>query len=107
MSFEKLKPIDGSSGGCLNCGQQHQIIPMQSIIAVGFGYAGVTKNGEDIYEEPDDEEKMWSVQDAENLAKQDADNDWRIHLIAPLSERHYQRQGDNEWVLYAKGMGFA
>ena len=35
------------------------------------------------------------------------DNDWRIHLIAPLSERHYQRQGNNHWVLYEKGQGFA
>ena len=37
----------------------------------------------------------------------DEDNDWRIHLVAPLSERHYQRQDKNKWVLYEKGQGFA
>ena len=105
-----MKPIKGGIGGCLNCGYQHAVLPTTVVIAVGFGYAAVTKNGEELYVEPDDENdsvKYWTVQDAENLAIQDPDNDWRIHLVAPLSERHYQRQGDNLWVLYEKGIGFA
>lgn len=114
MSFEKMKPIKGGHGGCMSCGYQYDILPMGSIIAVGLGFAGVTKNDEQIYIEPNEydeedegEKQYWTVQDAENVAKQDPDNDWRIHLVAPLSERHYQRQGDNNWVLYEKGMGFA
>ena len=105
MSYEIMKPIAGGNGGCLNCGYQHRTLPMDSLIAVGFGYAGVTKNGKEIYNENGDE--LWTVQDAENEALKDEDNDYRIHLVAPLSERHYQRQGKNNWVLYEKGMGFA
>lgn len=41
------------------------------------------------------------------MAKRDPDRDWRIHLVAPLSERHYQRQGEGRWILYEKGEGFA
>jgi hypothetical protein len=79
---------------------------MESRIAVGFGYAAVTKNGNEIYCE-NDNEYIWTAQDAENEAIKDEDNDWRIHLFAPLSERHYQRQGKNQWILYEKGQGFA
>lgn len=109
MSFEKMEPIEGGNGGCLNCGYQYSILPMDALIAVGFGYAAVTKNGEEIYNENSlsNDECLWTTQDAENEAIKDSDNDWRIHLIAPLSERHYQRQGNNNWVLYEKGVGFA
>lgn len=109
MSYEKLKPIKGGYGGCLQCGYQYDVAPMDMVIAVGFGYAAVTKNEKEVYSEMgcNDKNELWTVQDAENLAKQDPDNDWRIHLIAPLSERHYQRQGENLWVLYEKGKGFA
>lgn len=107
MSFEKMKPIQGGYGGCMNCGYQYDILPMDSLIAVGFGYASVTKNGKEVYCENDNEDNLWKAQDAENEAVKDEDNDWRIHLIAPLSERHYQRQDKNNWVLYEKGQGFA
>ena len=109
MKWKKLKPIEGGHGGCLNCGYQYDVLPLGKLIAVGFGYATVTKNGEEVYNERahEDTGEYWTAQDAENLAAQDPDNDWRIHLVAPLSERHYQRQGEGHWVLYEKGMGFA
>ena len=101
-----MKPIEGGHGGCGNCGYQYNILPMDSLIAVGFGYAAVTKNEEEIYQETE-ESNIWNVMNAEIEARKEPDNDWRIHLIAPLSERHYQRQGKNQWVLYEKGQGFA
>lgn len=109
MSYEIMKPIRGGYGGCLNCGYQYSTLPMNSLIAVGFGYASVTKNGEEIYNENNlnSGDKLWTTQNAENEALKDEDNDYRIHLVAPLSERHYQRQGKNNWVLYEKGTGFA
>jgi formate hydrogenlyase subunit 6/NADH:ubiquinone oxidoreductase subunit I len=110
MPYEKMTPIKGDYGSCLCCGYQHEILPMDAIIAVGLGVAQVTKNGEVVYDEPyepKDDSEYWTAQDAENLARQDPDNDWRIHLVGPLSERHYQRQGDSHWVLYEKGEGFA
>jgi hypothetical protein len=114
MTWEKLKPIEGGFGGCLNCGYQHDILPMEAVIAVGFGSASLTKGDETVYDEQDvpqdtdfGDEAFMSVAKAEALAAADPDHDWRIHLVAPLSERHYQRQGDKHWVLYEKGQGFA
>ena len=106
MSFIKLEPIKGGHGGCLCCGYQHEVLPMDKLIAVGFGIATVTKDEEVIYDENSGCE-LWTALEAEDFAKEEPDHDWRIHLVAPLSERHYQRQGDNQWVLYEKGQGFA
>jgi hypothetical protein len=109
-SYEKLAPIEGGHGGCLCCGYQYDHLPMDSLIAVGFGYARVTKGTETVYDEMDtdgEEESLWTAQKAEDEAVKAPDHDWRIHLVAPLSERHYQRQGDDLWVLYEKGIGFA
>lgn len=110
MNFKKLEAIEGGSGGCACCGYQYKHLPLDSLIAVGFGDATVTKNNETVYDEMTAEfegNDLWTAQDAENEALKDPDNDWRIHLVAPLSERHYQRQGDGLWVLYKKGKGFA
>lgn len=113
MDYEIMKPIEGGPGCCLNCGYQYGILPLEALIAVGFGYAAVTKNHKEVYNEndvPDDAplpDSFWTVQRAEDEALKDPDNDWRIHLVAPLSERHYQRQGNGHWVLYQKGEGFA
>ncbi len=108
MEYEIMKPIEGSSKSCLCCGQIHNTLSMDAVIAVGFGYAAVTKNDKEVYnEDVVSEEECWTAQDAENEASKDPDNDWRIHLVAPLSESHYQRQGEGHWVLYEKGEGFA
>ena len=109
MNYQKMKRIKGGHGGCLTCGYQYDILPLKAIISVGFGEATVTKNGEKVYDENncEDTSDFWDCQRAEDEAQKDPDNDWRIHLVAPLSERHYQRQGENEWVLYEKGVGFA
>jgi len=111
MKVKLMKPIKGGHGGCLHCGYQYEILPMEAVIAVGFGGAEVTKNGKTIYYEQmvehDKRRKLWTVKRAEQEARKDPDNDWRIHLFAPLSERHYQRQGKTNgffikraWVLH-------
>lgn len=110
--WEKLPGIKGGSGGCLHCGYQHSTLPVNDnfIIAVGFGDASLTKGNETVYKEQTDPEHWEDVitsSKAEEIAAADPDHDWRIHLIAPLSERHYQRQGEKHWVLYEKGLGFA
>ena len=108
MTWEKLKAIEGGHGGCLNCGYQHDILPMDAVIAVGFGSAYLTKDGRFVYDELEvEDDNYMTVEQAEALAAADPDHDWRIALVAPLSERHYQRQGDKHWVLYEKGPGFA
>lgn len=116
MEWKKLPAIEGGHGGCLCCGYQHDVLPMDALIAVGFGDASVTKDGMVIWDElsvtlaaekKGIDANYWQTIDAENVAKEDPEHDWRIHLVAPLSERHYQRQGENHWVLYEKGPGFA
>lgn len=118
MGFTKLEPIKGGIIGCANCGFIPETLPMGALIAVGFGSSIVTKDGVVIYDEnaiPKEkwdsassyEEVFWTCQDAENEAIKDPDHDWRISLIGPLNERHYQRQGVGQWVLYKKGEGFA
>ena len=104
--WTKLPPIEGGHGGCLNCGYQHAILPMGGLIAVGVGEASLRKNGKTVYRELRGSEDF-TVADAEKMAVADPDNDWRIHLVAPLSERYYQRQGPARWVLYKRGDGFA
>lgn len=106
--WEKLPAVEVGHVGCLNCGYKHSILPMTSIIAVGFGWASLQKDDEKIYTETDDDDDdFMTVENAETLAAADPDHDWRIHLCAPLSERHYQRQGAAHWVLYETGKGFA
>jgi hypothetical protein len=108
-NWEKLPAIEGGYGGCLICGYQHAVLPVgESIIAVGFGDASLSRDGETVYQEdPQHEEGIITTATAEEMAVKDPDHDWRIHLVAPMSERHYQRQGEGHWVLYKKGMGFA
>ena len=111
LGYTPLNPILGGHGGYL-CGYQHSILPLENIIAVGFGMATLTKDNEVIYDENEvDDAKGFdsymTVKQAEEIAAKDPKHDWRIHLVAPLSERHYQRQGENKWVLYEKGQGFA
>lgn len=107
-NWEKKEPIKGGFGGCMHCGYQYDVAPMDMLIAVGFGYAAVTKDGEPVYEECniEDESEFWTTQDAEDLARKDPDHDWRIILEAPLSGRTYQRHGEDKWMLIAKNPGF-
>lgn len=110
MPFSKLPAVEGSTA-CLNCGcgaRGH--LHMDRVIAVGFGAAGYSRDGEELWSEPqgvDAEEPDVTVADVEKLASADPDHDWRIYFFAPLYEAEYQRQGEAEWVLVRKGMGFA
>lgn len=105
MKFKKLAALIPMETG------KEILLPMNTVISVGFGMASVRRNGETVYEESHygdyAEEDLWTVQDAEDVAKQDPDNDWRIHLIGPFSQEHFQRQGDKRWVLYGIGDGIA
>lgn len=108
MNWTKLPPIEGSTA-CVTCGcGAHEVLHPHKLLAVGFGGVTVSKDGEQIYSEPQvDEDNFWECKDAETIAKHDPDHDYRIHFYAPLYEAEYQRQGDNHWVLIRKGEGFA
>jgi hypothetical protein len=84
-------------------------LPLNAHIAVGFGVAAVTRNGIPVWQEEPNMEfaDTLTCEQAEEMAVADPDADWRIHMIGPLKETYWQRQGPGMWVLYKKGQGFA
>ncbi|MGB5156870.1 hypothetical protein [Desulfobacterium sp. N47] len=109
IGFKPIPSVNSKNELCTFCGCKHSNLPMDEIIAVGFGNALLTRNGNCIYSEIDAQScgDYMSVAQAEEMAAADPDQDWRIHLLAPFSEQHYQRQGECHWVLYEKCEGFA
>lgn len=85
---------------------------MDMLIAVGFGSAYVTRDGETVYNEMDyrdsvDGSEFWTVQTAENVAAQDPNHDWRIVKYGPLHGETFQRQGKGKWYCIESNKGFA
>ncbi len=109
LSFTPLPAIEGGQPApCLCCGPRLSQLCEESRIAVGFGYAALTKNGEVIWQENTHEwEDCLTVAQAEALAAADPDNDWRIVLHGPLRGQTYQRHGAMQWMLVEKNEGFA
>ena len=89
--------------------EPRNILPMEKVIAVGFGAAYLSCDGETIWQEDSSMEysDCWTVSRAEQEATVRPGCDWRIHIVGPLREGHWQRQGAGQWVMYASGQGFA
>lgn len=108
MSWTKLPAIPGRQQPCLHAGVVEDLFPPDGVVCVGFGCACVTCDGKLVF---DGEGKEWDQcmtgAQAEALASADPDHDWRILLMAPLSEREYQRHDAERWVLVTQGQGFA
>lgn len=110
--WKKEEPIDPKDLhiGCLNCSTAALEAPMELAIAVGFGAAYVTRGDELVY---DGEQAMkegkepWTVADAEAIAVQDPDHDWRIVKYGPLHGEIFQRHGPGKWVCIESDPGFA
>lgn len=102
--------------GCLHARPPTRVAPMDLLIAVGFGCAQVTCDGEVVWDEMDADRKaekckreprLWELKDAERAAAKRPRHDWRVLLEAPLRSQEYQRQGPKKWVLVKSGQGFA
>ena len=109
-TWTKLPAIEGKFGGCLNCGVRPSFLPADGVIAVGFGYAALHRDGQPVYVEPNEpqsDDDYMTVAQAEAMAAADPDHDWQIALEGPLSGRTYQRHGPNEWALVEQNQGFA
>jgi hypothetical protein len=89
--------------GCRHCGALHNTLPRNAVLAVGFGTVTVSRDDETVWSGDDPSVTMFRF---ERQAKADPDHDWRVSFYAPLYDAEYQRQ-DGEWVLVAKGQGFA
>ncbi len=108
--WKKLKPYkDKIHQGCLSCPPVLRKAKMYTRIAVGFGYAGVEKDGKSIFAEKFgmNWEDLPTLMKFENMARKDPNHDWQLILDAPLRSRIYQRHGRNNWVLVKSGQGFA
>lgn len=109
-TWKKEPAIEGKHGGCLNCGLRPSFFPLDCAIAVGFGYAGIERDGVPVWAEPNsdyDEDELLTGAQAEAMAAADPDHDWRIVLHGPLSGRTYQRHAAGEWALIEQNQGFA
>jgi hypothetical protein len=104
--FVKEEPIAPKRIGCLCCGSADSLFAMGDIIAVGFGWASLTRDGECVWSEGDTVEYMTGTE-AERLAALDPEHDWRIELHGPLRGRVYQRHDPGRWVLIDEDRGFA
>lgn len=113
---------DRKPHACLNCelnGAKPLTFGADNIIAVGFGSATLTKDGQLVYEEPrldydDDgvpkegpEPDYMTGATALALAKSEPERDWIIDLQGPMSGRTYQFQGDAGFVMIDQNEGFA
>ena len=109
-TWKKEPAIEVKHGGCLNCGPRPSYFPLEGVIAVGFGYAALHRDGEPVWTEPNEaesEDEYMTGAKAEELAAADPYHDWRIVLEGPMSGRTYQRHGAGEWALIEQNQGFA
>jgi hypothetical protein len=98
------EPIKGGTKGCLNCGRVEDCLPMDGMLAVGFGSVTVT-NSKRVVWSGDDPNK--TVKEIEAMAQKEPDDNWRIRFDSPLWSGVYQRHGKEKWCLIEQGMGFA
>lgn len=99
-----LHPLHGATARL----EEEKILNPDALVAVGIGYAALTRDGEAVYEaECGELEHGMSVRDAERIAATEPQHDWRIHLVALREERHYRRDADGRWHLYQRGYGLS
>jgi hypothetical protein len=113
MKWKKLKPLEGRINPCLCCPPIEAKACLKKIVAVGFGAAFLSRDGqvvvdgEEIYSKSKDGKRLFTFRRAENMAAKDPNHDWRIVLHGPLHGETYQRQGEKTWLLVEKNQGFA
>jgi len=108
--WTKLPPYQGHvHQDCLICPVPLRKAKMYKRVAVGFGFAGIEKDGEILYSEPYNAswEDIPTLMTFENMARKDPDHDWRLILDGPLHGEEYQRQGRTLWIMVKSNKGFA
>jgi|ERR1017187_3414931 hypothetical protein len=83
-------------------------LALDAMLLPGLGCASVSKNGEPVIElEGLAGEHAMTVGDAERLALAEPDQEWCIHMVSLLDDRHYRRESAGLWRLYARGYGLS
>jgi hypothetical protein len=79
-----------------------------ALLLPGLGCASVSKNGKPVIElQGLAGEHAMTVGDAERLALAEPEQEWCIHMVSLLEDRHYRREGAGSWRLYARGYGLS
>lgn len=101
--------IEGGGNPCFNCQPIPTQAPMEKLIMVGFGVAVIRRDGQTVAngERWDEGDGFLRFSDAEAMAKDDPDHDWRVVLHGPLHGETYQRQGEGVWLCIERNEGFA
>lgn len=107
MPWEKQPAIAGKIVGCLCCGGNKEVYPLDRFFAVGFGASWVSRDGETVYAEGPNDDHIPVLQQFEDMAAADPDHDWRMCRRGPLRDADYQRHDTGKWVLIREGEGFA
>lgn len=110
--WTRLPALEGRGNPCANCPPIEKMLDLDRHIAVGFGAAGLSRDGETVWDECQlgedaSYEDCLTVKQAEEMAALNPDHDWRIYLHGPMHGEVYQRHGPNVWVLVQKDEGFA
>jgi hypothetical protein len=79
-----------------------------ALILPGLGCASVSRNGEPVIElQGLAGEHAMTVGDVERVAQAEPDQEWCIHMVSLLDDRHYRREGAGLWSLYGRGYGLS
>lgn len=114
--WQRLPAVPRHQSGCLNCrhdGDDNPLLPMDAVIAVGFGFACLMKGQECVWDEMEamrsgkEFDDFMTVEQAEALAVADPDHDWRIVMHGPMRGATFQRQAEKQWVCVESNEGFA
>jgi hypothetical protein len=114
---QNLPPVEGDNNPCACCPPIPTQAPLDKVVAVGFGSAQVTCDGEFVADGENgvlvrdgvtERFEPWSLTfgDVEEMAVL-RPGDWRIELHGPLHGETYQRQGPGQWVCVERNEGFA
>ena len=82
-----------------------QLLPLTAVLAVGFGFVEVTRDGEGVWH--GDDEHVWLRRFERRAAAEEGQHIWKVRFVGPMLEALYERRGPGEWELTETGMGFA
>lgn len=114
--WAQVEPLaqDRINVGCPCCSSAGRVAHLDRVLAVGFGDVTVSKDGEYLYSEIQQthaDKDYWTMRDAEKLAAEDPDHDWRVAFYGPLHGETYQRHNSGrwagQWVCIESNEGFA
>lgn len=96
-------------GGCLHCGGNEDVLPLDTVLYNGFGGYKVQLNGKTIYQGGcnDDWGSFKKLSDIEEIVAKESKGKWCVILNNPLRGATWTRNKKGLWVLTETNLGFA